>query len=77
MLSYHWHKIKKEDLIYNGLRTELPCDLNPGEEIDMKVKVQAPLEPGKYIPEFDLVVENINWLKNFGFPTTRLKINVI
>jgi len=76
-LSYHWYKDKEENTIYNGLRTELACDVKPGEEVDLKTEVQAPLEPDKYILEFDMVVENLNWLKNFGFPTTRLEIKVI
>jgi arylsulfatase A-like enzyme len=76
MLSYHWHKVKVNS-VYNGLRTELSCNLNPGEAVEMKAKVQAPPEPGKNILEFDMVIENVNWLKNFGFPTTILEIEIL
>lgn len=75
-LSYHWYYYKREDLKINGLRTEIPSEVRPGEEIDLKARVQTPPEPGEYILEFDMVVEDVNWLKNLGFPTTRLKINV-
>ena len=49
-VSYHWLPAKGDDpLVYDGLRTNLPHDVAPGESVTLdNVNVEAPKQPGSY-----------------------------
>ena len=73
--SYHWLTLKGDMAVFDGLRTPLPKDLNPGESVDLHATIQAPKDPGRYMLEITLVQENSAWFpeKNGGkllFPVT-------
>ena len=44
-----------------GLRTPLPSDLRPGEELVLPVHVVAPRDPGARLLAVDLVHEHVRW----------------
>lgn len=45
------------------LRTELPCDVRPGETLLVPVHVAAPEQGGRYGFEIDLVHEHVRWFE--------------
>ena len=49
-LSYHWLDRKRKPVIYDGLRTPLPRDLNPGESVILRAAIEQrfrrPRRPG-------------------------------
>ena len=42
-------------------RAWLPRALGPGDRTDVRMKITAPSEPGRYTLKFDLVSEGIDW----------------
>lgn len=55
----------------------LPHDLAPEEEVEMAVLVEAVLEPGRYILQYDMVIEHIVWFSHLGSPVFRRPIEVL
>jgi len=60
-LSYHWLDNAGQEVLFNGQRTELSKAVAAGEPLASWVSAQAPSEPGRYLLEIDLVLENIAW----------------
>ncbi len=57
-------------------RSALLCDLGPGQETNLPLRVKAPSQPGRYILELDLVQEHVAWFKAFGSATTQFSVKV-
>jgi SAM-dependent methyltransferase len=74
-LSYHW-LTQSQEIIRDGLRTPLPCSLEPGQEIVLDCMIQAPETAGAYQLELDLVQEGISWFRDRGSATRRLSCQV-
>jgi uncharacterized membrane protein len=72
-VSYHWLK-DNEVVLWDGIRTKLPCDMLPGDTIKMDMNIGAPDEEGNYILIIDLVKEGITWFETQG--TVPIKKNV-
>ena len=59
-LAYRWLRPDGTVYIADGVRTFLPCPLEPGEAAVVPVTVAAPA-PGAYVLELDLVHEDVRW----------------
>ncbi|MGB9724001.1 MAG: methyltransferase domain-containing protein [Chloroflexia bacterium] len=57
-------------------RTPLPCDVAPGEAVEMEVAIPAELPPGTYILRYALVIEQVAWLEHAGSPTIERTLEV-
>jgi hypothetical protein len=57
-------------------RIALPHDLKPGEILELVLPVTAPLEPGQYIVEIDMVHEGVTWFYQQGSSTLQWKVKV-
>jgi frataxin-like iron-binding protein CyaY len=75
-LAYHWLDKDGKVVVWDGLRTSLPYDLKPGNEVTLNASVKAPEKPGDYILEFDMVQEKVAWFKWKGSETAKLNIVV-
>jgi len=71
-LSYHWLAAGGEPAVFNGLRTPLPHDLEPGAELLMPLTVEAPAEPGDYVLQLELVHEHNRWFGDGSRPEVRV-----
>jgi hypothetical protein len=61
-LSYHWMSAEEEVYLqFDGARTPLPHDVAPGETISVLAIVRAPVQPGNYRLQWDMVHENVTW----------------
>lgn len=60
-LSYHWLDRRRQIVVYEGLRTPLPRDLNPGEAVTLKAAIRAPEKTGDYLLHLTLVQEWVAW----------------
>ncbi|GFN32790.1 NBR1-Ig-like domain-containing protein [Paenibacillus xylaniclasticus] len=60
-LSYHWLNEDQSVHVWDGLRTKLPHDVEPGEQITVKADVKAPGEGGNYFLQWDMVYEGAAW----------------
>lgn len=74
-LSYHWYK-NDENFIFEGLRTQLPCDAQPYEEILVNAVVKPPYLSGEYVLEFDMVQDGVSWFQKKGSAVSRITVPV-
>lgn len=76
-LANHWLSTQGELLVWSDARANLQDTLAPGRKARLWLEVRAPVEPGDYLLELDLVEEGIAWFKEKGSPTTIIKVRVI
>jgi len=57
-------------------RSPLPHDVGPGGSAAMTLTLRAPVEPGAFLVELDLVREGERWFGDDGSPTARLVLHV-
>jgi hypothetical protein len=68
-LAYHWLDESDGSVVVNdGLRTTLPKDVEPGEEILLDASFEAPPRPGRFRLRFSLVQELTAWFEERGVP---------
>lgn len=60
-LSYHWLHAGGARAIWDGRRTPLPRDLGAGDQEIVDLLVDAPLMPGPYRLQVDMVQEGVRW----------------
>ena len=75
-LANRWRDCSGAVLPSTDGHTALPCDLLPGSSIDLEIVVTAPMKPGDWILELDMVEEGITWFSDRGSSLTRLRVNV-
>jgi hypothetical protein len=61
---------------YDGLRTALPHDIAPGEDVTLQAAVKAPYMSGEYLLEFDMVQERVCWFAQRGSATSSITMRV-
>lgn len=76
-LSYHWLDRKRQPVVYDGLRTQLPSDLSPGESLTLKAAIQAPDKAGEYVLQMTLVQEGVAWFSDRGGGQVSLPVSVV
>lgn len=66
-LSYRWLDEDGVALLHEGLRTELPAIVAPGETVLVAARLAAPPQPGRLMLQWEPVREHVRW---FGPPTS-------
>jgi hypothetical protein len=77
VLSYHLLDSRGGMIRFDNPRTYLQGTIEPGETADLTAAVKAPLDPGEFRLEFDMVREGIAWFKDFGSKTRILPLKVL
>jgi hypothetical protein len=71
-LSYHWLEAGTGAMVVrDGLRTTLPGDLTTGGRVEVRARIRAPSQPGRYVLWWDLVHEHTTWFSEQGDPGLR------
>jgi hypothetical protein len=73
-VSYHWLDDLGNALVWGELWTPLSRAVAPGETIEQRVEVRAPLRAGPHRLAFDLVEEGRYWFSELG--NTRLEVSI-
>ena len=61
-LSYHWRDDATGNMsVYDGIRTTLPGDVDPGATVRVRARVAAPPRPGRYRLHLEMVHEGVTW----------------
>lgn len=63
-------------LVQDDGRTSLPQAMLPGETCQVALRVKAPVEPGAYLCEIDVVHEGVTWFSDRRSPTLRIPVSV-
>ena len=75
--AYHWRDVVTDSfVVFDGWRTALPRDLSPGSSVDLRMNIEPPSVPGRYILDISLVQEGDAWFEEMGASTLRLPITV-
>ncbi len=75
-LSYHWLDANGNVVVWDGVRSSLPADVQPGATVAVSATVLAPLSKGAYFLRFDLVKEGVSWFSARGVPTIDVPVAV-
>jgi hypothetical protein len=61
-LSYHWLLPDRDKVVsWEGLRTDVPSPVRPGESVRLQARVSAPRQPGEYRLLWDIEQEHRFW----------------
>lgn len=75
-LGYHWYTSTGTAVVWEGARTKLPADLQPGQSVTLPAQVNVPTAGGAYQLRFDLVQEGVTWFSQKGLPTANVNVTV-
>jgi hypothetical protein len=73
-LSYHWRDSEGKTVVWDGVRTDFPHPVRPGQTFTARAILITPEQPGSYTLEWDLVQEEINWFTERGSSPLRVPI---
>lgn len=76
-LGSHWLNTNGQVASKEEGRTPLPADLAPGQETSLSFAVAAPLEPGVYVLEVDMIQEGVSWFGLKGSRVYRTRVTVV
>jgi hypothetical protein len=57
--SYHWLNRERQVVVFDGFKTPLPRDLNPGESITLRAAIRAPEKTGEHLLHVTMVQEGV------------------
>ncbi|HKR00655.1 MAG TPA: glycosyltransferase family 39 protein [Pyrinomonadaceae bacterium] len=75
-LGNHWLNLRGEMVTGDDGRSALRQDLQPGEEIELSLTINAPRRAGEYILEIDMLQEGVTWFAMKGSATLKLPVRV-
>lgn len=58
------------------VRSGMPNDVKPGEEVEVPLQITAPAKPGDYTLQIDLVQEMVAWFSDKGATVPKLHVKV-
>src|SRR5258708_2759770 len=73
-VSYHWLDDRGNAIVWGEIWTPLARSVAPGETIEQRIELRAPLRAGPHRLAFDLVDESRYWFSEVG--NTRLEVDV-
>ena len=76
-LGSHWLNASGQVASKEEGRSPLPADLAPGQETELSFAVDAPVQPGDYFLEIDLLQENVAWFKSKGSQAFSTRVTVV
>jgi FkbM family methyltransferase len=77
-ISYHWIlEGGGEAVVWDGVRTSLPSDVEPGGACVVDVLIDAPEEPGTYKLEMLLVQEGVSWMPSDAVCQLRSSVEIM
>ena len=76
LLSYHWLHSTREAHRSLGVRTRLPLTLRPGDSFKVIADVLAPWQSGRYLLQWDPLIENVTWFSTQGWKGPEIEVCV-
>ena len=75
-MSYHWAHPELGVLLEHGDRAMLPRVVEPGEVVRFPAGIWTPFEPGRYLLQWDLRVEEVSWFSDRGVVPLQVEVEV-
>ena len=76
-LGYHWLDERGNAIVWDGIRTELPGTVAPGERVEVDFALRGPIPPGRYRLAVDLVDEGRTWFAEIGDAPAEAEVDVV
>jgi hypothetical protein len=77
-VTYHWLDASAEKiLIWDGARSAIPSNVEPGATLKFEPWIRAPGKPGKYTLQWDMVQENMTWFSVMGPSKSVVEVTVL
>lgn len=76
-LAHHWRDEAGQLVAWDGFRSELTADVQPGEEIALEAWFFGPVKAGRYTLELDVVQEGVTWFADRGSSPVRATVEVL
>ena len=73
-VSYHWSDSTGNMVIWDGTRTPLAANVEPGGSANVTLKVGTPASPGTYMLTIDLVREGVGWFASLAGGVTPYRV---
>jgi len=68
--SYRWasypDRVIQDDIPY--ITNNMPGEVPPGEDVDIKIDFMTPSQPGKYVLIFEIAKAHVGWFSSAGVP---------
>jgi hypothetical protein len=79
-IGYRWYRANGEK--YNAepaieIHTNLPADVPPGQRVTIGMLLRAPVVPGRYLLQVDMVHELVTWFEDAGSIPLWLDVSVV
>lgn len=74
-LGNHW-LLDGRMVVRDDGRAAMPHDVEPGQTVELSLPVEAPIEPGEYELELDLLQERVVWFSQEGSEPVRVPVAV-
>jgi len=75
-LGAHLISLDEETLDWDLARADLPGAMHPGQVATLPIDVRAPMTPGAYYLDFDMVAEGQAWFEDHGAIPLRQRLEV-
>jgi hypothetical protein len=75
-LSYHWLDELGNPIVWDGIRTDFPAAIEPGQRARVEFALRAPMPSGTYRLALDLVDEGRCWFAEVGNEPLELEVRV-
>ncbi|MHB1160127.1 MAG: glycosyltransferase family 39 protein [Chloroflexota bacterium] len=75
-VGYRWRDGSGQEVKAPDLRSSLPAELQPGDQVAVQLDLVAPSTPGVYTLQLDLVWENFAWFSSKGGETRDFRVTV-
>jgi SAM-dependent methyltransferase len=72
----HWLRADGTEIRRDDGRKYLAGDVAGGQTVDLELVITAPLDPGRYVVEFDMVHEGVTWFAGRGSNPLKLPVQV-
>ena len=76
-VSYRWLDGDRNVLVYDGERTPLPRDVDPGETVRLWVVVKSLPTPGTFTLSLTLLQEYYEWFDEMGAPPVERSVSIV
>ena len=76
-VSYHWSDGAGNTVIWDGTRTPLAANVEPGATANVTLKIGTPRSPGTYMLTIDLVREGVGWFASLGGATAPYRVPAV
>jgi O-antigen ligase len=77
-VTYHWlDAAGKTVLIWEGVRSEIPSDVEPGAAVKVEAWIVTPPTPGAYALQWDMLEQDMTWFSVLSPTKVNLKVEVV